>query len=83
MNWTRHGHDLNLLVSEYDGRLILQPQAYFYAHRRNYKVKDYYLIRYGGETITRLSWYAFDRYEETKGIKLKKMAGHAFPRLGW
>jgi hypothetical protein len=30
------------------------------------------MIRYGGETIIRLSWYAFDRYEETKGIKLKK-----------
>jgi hypothetical protein len=40
MNWTRHGHDLNLLVSEYDGSLILQPQAYFYAHRRDHKVKD-------------------------------------------
>jgi len=29
-----------------------------------------------------LSWYAFDRYEETKGIKFKKMVGHVFPRLG-
>jgi hypothetical protein len=78
MNWTRHGLDLNLLVSEYDGRLIVQPQAYFYAHRRNYKVKDYYLIRYGGKTIIGLSWYAFDRYEETKGIELNKMMDISF-----
>jgi hypothetical protein len=28
-----------------------------------------------------LSWYAFDRYGETKGIKFKKMVGHVFPRL--
>jgi hypothetical protein len=45
-------------------------QAYFYAHRRDYKSQG-------------LSWYAFDRYEETKGIKLKKMVGHLFPKLGW
>jgi hypothetical protein len=25
---------------EYDGRLLIQPQAYFYAHRKDYKVKD-------------------------------------------
>jgi hypothetical protein len=25
-----------------------------------------------------LSWYAFDRYGETKGIKLKKMIRHVF-----
>jgi hypothetical protein len=30
----------------------------------------------------RLSWYAFDRNEEIKGIKLKKMMRHVFPRLG-
>ena len=35
-----------------------------------------------GKIIVRLHWYAFDRYEETKGIKLQKMVGHAFPRLG-
>jgi hypothetical protein len=29
-----------------------------------------------------LSWYAFDRYGETKGIKFKKMIGHVFPKLG-
>jgi hypothetical protein len=29
-----------------------------------------------------LSWYAFDRHEETKGINFKKMVGHVFPRLG-
>jgi hypothetical protein len=39
-------------------------------------------IRYEGKIIIRLSWYAFDRYEKTKGIKLKKMTGHVFPRLG-
>jgi hypothetical protein len=69
-------------LREYDGRLILQPQAYFYAHHRDYKVKNYYLIRYGGKTIIRLSWHAFDRYEKTKGIKLKKMIGHVFPGSG-
>ena len=71
-----------MLINEYDGRRLIQSQAYFYAHHRDYKVKDYYLIRYGGKTIIRLSWYAFERYEETKGIKLKKMIGHVFPRLG-
>jgi hypothetical protein len=30
----------------------------------------------------RLGWHAFDRYEETKGIKLKKMIRHDFPMLG-
>jgi hypothetical protein len=30
----------------------------------------------------RLSWHAFDRYEETKGIKFNKMIGHIFPKLG-
>jgi hypothetical protein len=30
----------NWLTREYDGRWLLQPQAYFYAHRRNSKVKD-------------------------------------------
>jgi hypothetical protein len=39
-------------------------------------------IRYEGKTIIRLSWYAFDRYGETKGTKLKKMIGHIFPKLG-
>jgi hypothetical protein len=39
-------------------------------------------IRYGGKTITRLSWYAFNRYEKIKGTKFKKMIGHVFPRLG-
>jgi hypothetical protein len=24
-------------MNEYDGRLLIQPQAYFYAHRNNYK----------------------------------------------
>jgi hypothetical protein len=24
-----------LLMNEYDGRLLIQPQAYFYAHRNN------------------------------------------------
>jgi hypothetical protein len=37
----------------------------------------------GGETTIKLSWYAFDRYGETKGIKFKKMIGYSFPRLGW
>jgi hypothetical protein len=59
-------------MNEHDGRLLIQPQVYFYAHCRDYKVKDLYLIGYGRKTIIRLSWYAFDRYEETKGIKLKK-----------
>jgi hypothetical protein len=72
----------NKLRREYDGRLLIQPRAYFYAHQRDHKVKDQYLIRYGGKTITRLSWYAFDRYEKIKGTKFKKMIGHAFPRLG-
>jgi hypothetical protein len=49
---------------------VNSAQAYFYAHRRDYKSQG-------------LSWYAFDRYEETKGIKLKKMVGHLFPKLGW
>jgi hypothetical protein len=40
------------------------------------------MIRYGGKTITRLSWYAFDRYEETKGIKFKEMIIYVFPELG-
>ena len=53
-------------------------QAYFCAHRRDYKVKDEYLIRYGGKIGTRLSWYAFDRYEETKGIKLRKWSDMPF-----
>jgi hypothetical protein len=39
------------------------------------------VIRYGGKIIIRLSWYAFDRYEETKGIKLRKPSGITF--LGW
>jgi hypothetical protein len=39
MKWTRHSRNLNWSVREYDGRLILQPQAYFYAHYRDYKVK--------------------------------------------
>jgi hypothetical protein len=30
----------NWLMKEYDGRLLIQPQAYFYAHHRDYKVKD-------------------------------------------
>jgi hypothetical protein len=30
-----------------------------------------------------LSWYALDRYRETKGIKFKKMTKYVFPRLGW
>jgi hypothetical protein len=57
-------------------------QEYFYAHHRNYKVKDQYLIRYGGKTNIRLSWYAFDRYEKIKGTKFKKMIGHVFSGLG-
>jgi hypothetical protein len=69
-------------MNEYKGRLLIQPQAYFYAHHRDYKVKDEYLIRYGRKTIIRLSWYAFDRYGETKGMKFKKMIGQVFPRLG-
>jgi hypothetical protein len=69
-------------MNEYKGRLLIQPQAYFYAHHKDYKVKDQYLIRYGWKTIIRLSWYAFERYEETKGIKLKKMIGHVFSRIG-
>jgi hypothetical protein len=40
-------------------------------------------IRYGVKIIMRLSWYAFDRNEEINGIKLKKMVGHVFPKLGW
>jgi hypothetical protein len=28
------------LRREYDGRLLIQSQAYFYAHHRDYKVKD-------------------------------------------
>jgi hypothetical protein len=61
---------------------IISVQAYFYAHRRDYKVKDLYLIRYEGKIIVRLHWCAFDRYEETKGIKLKKMMRRDFHRLG-
>jgi hypothetical protein len=61
---------------------VISAQAYFYAHHRDHKVKDYYLIRYAEKTIIRLSWYAFDRYEQTKGIKLKKMIRHDFLRLG-
>jgi hypothetical protein len=45
-------------------------------------VPDKYLIRYRGKTNIRLSWYAFDRYEETKGIKFEEMIGHVFPKLG-
>jgi hypothetical protein len=40
MKWTRHGHNLNLLLNEYDGRLLIQSQVDFYAHQRDYKVKD-------------------------------------------
>jgi hypothetical protein len=29
-----------------------------------------------------LSWYAFDRYGETKGIKFKEMIEQVFPELG-
>jgi hypothetical protein len=47
----------------------------------NYKVKDLYLIRYGGKIIIRLSFYAFDRYGETKGTKPKKIIRHVFPGL--
>jgi hypothetical protein len=36
-------------MNEYDGRLLFQPQAYFYAHRNNFKVKDERLIRYAGK----------------------------------
>jgi hypothetical protein len=70
------------VIRGYDGRLLIQPQAYFYAHHRDYKVKDQYMIRYRGKTLIRLSWYAFDRYEETKGIKLRKMIRHNVSRLG-
>jgi hypothetical protein len=61
---------------------VILAQAYFYAHRRDHKVKDWYLIRYGGKTIIRLRSYAFDRYEKIKGTKLKKMIRQDFPRLG-
>jgi hypothetical protein len=40
MKQTRYGHNLNLLMNEYDGRLLIQPRAYFDAHRKDYKVKD-------------------------------------------
>jgi hypothetical protein len=62
---------------EYDGRLLIQPQAYFYAITS--------ITSQGSiseKTITRLSWYAFNRYEKIKGTKFKKMIGHVFPRLG-
>jgi hypothetical protein len=36
----RDGHNLNLLLDEYDGRLLIQSQAYFYAHRKDHKVRD-------------------------------------------
>jgi hypothetical protein len=36
-----------------------------------------------GKTIRRSNWYAFERYEETKGIKFKKTIGLSFPRLDW
>jgi hypothetical protein len=32
-------------------RLLLQPQAYFYAHRRDHKVKDLYLLDTKGKQL--------------------------------
>jgi hypothetical protein len=34
-----NGQNLNSM-KKYDGRLLIQPQAYFYAHHRDHKVKD-------------------------------------------
>jgi hypothetical protein len=36
---------------EYDGRLLIQPQTYFYAHHRDYKVKDLYLLDTEGKQL--------------------------------
>jgi hypothetical protein len=36
MKQARYGHNLNLM-KKYDGRLLIQPQAYFYAHQMDYK----------------------------------------------
>jgi hypothetical protein len=40
--WNEQGMAItkNKLRKEYDGRLLFQPQAYFYAHRNDYKAKD-------------------------------------------
>jgi hypothetical protein len=40
--WSEHDmvKTKNWLMKEYDGRLLFQPQVYFYAHHRDHKVKD-------------------------------------------
>jgi hypothetical protein len=56
--WNEQGmaKNLNWLMMEYNGRLLIQPQAHFYAHRENFKVKEYRPIRYREVMIIKLNW---------------------------
>ena len=69
MKWTRHGHNLNLMKGVRWETVNSVPSIFLCPSQQSQ-----------GQG---LSWYAFDRYGETKGIKLKKILGQVFSELGW